>query len=248
MNIPRVGIVVNARLCDILTTKQQRSIPLKEVFYLNNKHQTTTKKQKPNNTHNYLQTAHKRLYGVSMTKQKHYSIQQLAKESNIPASTVRYYRSEYKEYFPSTRLKGSKYPVYDHECLDVLKTIRDLLNEGKNKHEVVELLDKKYTPIMDAELDEPTKEQHNKQQVSNKEIATTNEQGVSIMQTLKQMSYFNENQLQLTEYYKKQSEQQREIIGELQKTNQQQQKTIKELERELKNASKTGFISKLFGN
>jgi DNA-binding transcriptional MerR regulator len=181
-----------------------------------------------------------------MTKQKHYSIQQLSKETNIPASSVRYYKKEYSTYFAYTRLEGSKYPVYDSECIEVLKTIRKALKLDKTKHEVIEELDNKFTPIINIETDGSTKPQHNNKQPSNKEIATTEKPSVSVMQTLKQMSYFNENQLQLTEYYKKQSEQQREIIEELTILTTSQKKLIEELEKELDKLEKPSLFNKIF--
>lgn len=181
-----------------------------------------------------------------MTKQKHYSIQQLSEATNIPASSVRYYKKEYGDYFPSTKLEGSKYPVYESECLEVLKTIREALDSGKNKHEVIEILNDKFTPIINVEIDESAKPQRKNKQISNKEITTTEKPNVSVMQTLNQMSVYNENQLQLTEYYKKQSVQQKEIIEELTTTTETQKQRLQELEKEVERLQKPSLLSKIF--
>ena len=183
-----------------------------------------------------------------MTKQKHYSIQQLSDTSKIPASTVRYYKKEYGDYFPFIRLEGSKYPVYEKECLEVLKTIRKELELGRNKHEVIETLNEKFTPIINIDTDESAKPQLKNKQVSDKEITTTEKPSVSIMQTLKQMSVFNENQLQLTEFYKRQTTQQKEIIEELTATTATQQQRLQELEKEVERLEKPSLFDKLFNH
>lgn len=174
-----------------------------------------------------------------MPKQKLYSIQELSEQTKIPASTVRYYRDEYKEYFPSTRPEGARYPVYEKECLEVLGVIREGLQEGLQKHEVIKKLNNKFTPIYDGNSDKAAKEHGGNQQTSNKQLATNESQSPNVMQTLNQMATFNDNQVQLTEHYKKQAEQQRGVIENLEATKEVQLERIEDLERRLKEVTRT---------
>lgn len=177
-----------------------------------------------------------------MTKTINYSISELAKESKIPASTVRYYRDAYSEYFSSTRLPGSRYPVYDKECINVLKAIQKALKEGKKKHEVIAEIGKKFTPIYNGESDESAKPQANNEQTNNKQLATNEAQGLNVMQTMQQMAKFNENQLQLTEHYKTQADKQKDVIEELTSANEAQTEHIKELESKISRLQRPSFL------
>lgn len=184
-----------------------------------------------------------------MSKQKNYSLQQLSKETKIPESSVRYYRKQYNEYFPSTRLDGKKHPVFDRECIEVLKVIRKASDNGKEKHEILQLLGDKFSPIYDAETDKPAKEQNSNQQTHHKTLATTNPQAFlppNFLATMKQMQEFNDNQTQLTGHYQTQNNQQADLIGDLKTKNDDLEKENKELKQQLKTANKPGILKKIF--
>jgi DNA-binding transcriptional MerR regulator len=182
-----------------------------------------------------------------MKHQKTYSLQQLAKATGIPDSTVRYYQKNYSEYFPRTRVEGSKHPVYEAECIGVLELIREALESGKSKHDVLQSLGEKYTPIYEDESDTVANRQHSKQQTSNNEIATTNQQPPNFMQTIKQLVDFSDNQAQLTEHYQIQNEQQRKLIEELQRKNSELTARLSDAEAELKQNKKPSFLKRIVG-
>jgi DNA-binding transcriptional MerR regulator len=154
-------------------------------------------------------------YSGFMTTQKTYSLEQLSVASKIPASTVRYYSKNYSQYFPSTRPEGAKNAVFDSECLDVLKTIRKHQKSGLNKAQILSELAKRFSPIYDNNADMATNQQAASEQPSNKQLATTTPQIPNVMQTINQLAEFSDNQVQLTEHYRKQNEQQRQLIDEL---------------------------------
>lgn len=155
------------------------------------------------------------LYAVLMQKQNHYSLQQLSVASNIPPSTVRYYSKQYSQYFPNTRPEGSKNPVFDPECLEVLRTIRKYQKDGLSKAEITMELNKKFSSFIDESADTAINPQAATKQASDKQLATTGQQVPNVMQTISQLAEFSDNQVQLTEHYRKQNEQQRQLINEL---------------------------------
>jgi DNA-binding transcriptional MerR regulator len=150
-----------------------------------------------------------------MTKSKDYSIQQLSKETKIPASTVSYYAKQYSEYFHPTRPDGAKYPVFDPECIEVLEVVRKGQKDRLSKPQITEQLAKKFSPIYEQKGDDSTSQQSTNKQASNKSIATTTQQVPNLMQTVNQLAEFSSNQVQLTEHYRLQNQQQSELIKEL---------------------------------
>jgi DNA-binding transcriptional MerR regulator len=169
-----------------------------------------------------------------MKKQNHYSLQQLSNETQIPASTVRYYSKQYKEFFPNTRPEGSKNPVFDHECIEVLETIRKHQKDGLSRAEIILKLNKKFSPIIDQRADTATSEQATSEQAHNKQLATTNQQIPNVMQTISQLAEFSDNQVQLTEHYRLQNQQQGELIKELTKKTADLENEVLELKAENK--------------
>lgn len=174
-------------------------------------------------------------------KQNYYSLQQLAEISKIPASTVRYYRKQYKQFFPYTSLEGSKNPLFDSECIDVLKMIRKLLKQGNNRQQTIAELENKFSPIIDqTETPASTATQqvpqtnNNKQTIKNTQLLANSQQPSNIIELINNPLDFVKNQLQMTDYYKTQANQQFELIEKLQTENNRLQELIKALEEENK--------------
>lgn len=170
-----------------------------------------------------------------MATKKYYSLQQLAKATGIPDSTVRYYAKTYSEYLPSSRLKGKKYPVYDHEAIEVLKTIREAQNDNIEKPEIEIILMDKFSFIDQT----PQGNKPAKQQLSNKQKTAINPQ-LPAMQIASQFTNFIENQTKLTEHFRGQSNIQSEVIEQLKEENKKLQlenlklkQEVEELERKI---------------
>ena len=128
------------------------------------------------------------------------TLQQLSKLTKIPHSTVRYYRDSYGEFMPSSHVEGTKRVLYSSECVSVLKDIRKAQNEGLAGHEIHDLLASKYQRVYNA-----------------KSLATRQQQtsGSELVASESQTHVFNISQVQLTEHYKLQSIEQREVIEQL---------------------------------
>lgn len=73
-----------------------------------------------------------------MYRVQHYSIGQLAKEANVPTSTVRYYERR-KLLQPASR-SNSNYRIYNHSSLERLMFIRSAKNAGFTHSDIESLL------------------------------------------------------------------------------------------------------------
>lgn len=69
---------------------------------------------------------------------KYYSIADIARELDIPESTVRYYRDRFKNYVPAVKKGGRK--VYDNQALEALRIIAEGLRKGETAATVEEQL------------------------------------------------------------------------------------------------------------
>lgn len=167
------------------------------------------------------------------------TLQQLSKLTKIPHSTVRYYRDSYGEFLPSSHVEGTKRVLYSSECVDVLKAIRKAQNEGLAAHEIHDLLASKYQRVYNAKS--VAKKQ---QQTSGSELVASESQA-HVMQAIKQLHEFNTSQVQLTEHYKLQSIEQREVIEQLT----QQIAVLKESNRDGDDTQEErgGLLKRLFG-
>lgn len=178
-----------------------------------------------------------------MTNNKHYSLQQLAKITKIPDSTVRYYSKTYSDFMPSSRLKGKKYLVYEHEAIEVLKTIRTAQKDNKSKEEVEEILYEKFNFVnQNKQSNKPAEQQSS----NNKKPATIPQ--IPTMQIASQFTNFIENQTRLTEHYRGQSNTQQEIIEELKENNKHLATANEELRKEIEELKKREkpFFKNLF--
>lgn len=139
-----------------------------------------------------------------MPKQKLYSIQQIAKRLDIPTSTVAYYRKNYADFMPSTRLKGKRYPMYEEQTIEVVALIRELTQQNKEQHEVLEVLEQKYPSVIDrTEENSPIEQQTNEQPTTI--LATTQKQGEIISSLIGQQTQLIQAQNATLEGYKQQT-------------------------------------------
>jgi DNA-binding transcriptional MerR regulator len=79
---------------------------------------------------------------------KYYSIADIARELNLPESTVRYYRDRFKNYVPATRKGGRKF--YDQEALAALRMAAESLRNGETAEAVKEQLALHFGEIIDS--------------------------------------------------------------------------------------------------
>ena len=89
-----------------------------------------------------------------MKKTNLFTISDIANSTNLPASTVRYYKDNYKEFYPSQNLRGKRYPLYEKQCLKVTEIIRDMYNDGKEKHDIYKHLEGQFQPLIDLSDDD----------------------------------------------------------------------------------------------
>ena len=178
-----------------------------------------------------------------MSKTKPLTVGELTKATKIPASTIRYYINNYSEYLHGSLVEGTKTVVYDPESMDVLKAIRKAQNEGKKKHEILKSLRGKFTQTYDGEK----KSQGDNKQHNNKQLATHTSQHPQLIQTIKQLSEFLENQVQLTGHYQEQNRQQKQTLGDLLEENKELRAKISEL-RVTGGNPKRSLLSRLIGN
>jgi len=122
-----------------------------------------------------------------MSKQNLYSLQQIAERLKLPQSTVAYYRKNYAEFMPSTRVKGKRYPLYEDQASEVVSLVRELSEAGKQQHEIIEELEKKYPSVIDRTGENSTNEQQTDQQ-STTILATTQKQSEIISSLIGQQT------------------------------------------------------------
>lgn len=79
---------------------------------------------------------------------KYYSIADIAKELNLPESTVRYYRDRFKNYVPGTK-KGQR-KFYDDQALEALRIIAEGLRKGETAATVEDHLSLIYSQTIDT--------------------------------------------------------------------------------------------------
>jgi DNA-binding transcriptional MerR regulator len=80
---------------------------------------------------------------------KYYSIADIAKELNLPESTVRYYRDRFINYVPAVKKGGRKY--YEQEALEALRIAAEGLRKGEPAATVEEQLSLYFTQTIDTE-------------------------------------------------------------------------------------------------
>ena len=150
-----------------------------------------------------------------MSKQQLYSLQQIAKRLNIPTSTVAYYRKNYADFMPSTRLKGKRYPMYEEQAVDVVALVRELAEKNTEQHEILSALEAKYPPIIDRTDENSATEQQTNEQ-STTILATIQKQPEIISRLIGQQTELIKAQDTTLEAYKNQLVEKERIIKELQ--------------------------------
>jgi DNA-binding transcriptional MerR regulator len=149
-----------------------------------------------------------------VVKQKLYSLQQIAKSLNIPQSTVAYYRNNYADFMPSTRLKGKRYPLYEEQAIEVVRLVRELSEKGKEQHEILIALEAKYPPVIDKSGENDSNEQQTNQQPTTM-LATTQNQGEIISRLIGQQTDLIRSQDTTLEAYRNQLGEKERRIEEL---------------------------------
>jgi len=79
---------------------------------------------------------------------KYHSIADIAKELNLPESTVRYYRDRFKNYVPAVK-KGQR-KVYDDQALEALRIIAEGLRKGETAATVEDHLSLNFSQTIDS--------------------------------------------------------------------------------------------------
>jgi len=86
-----------------------------------------------------------------------YTINQIAKDLNIPETTARRYTVTFKEFFPS-RTFGGRYDKYHEKAIHIVGTIYDLYSQNKKAEEIRELLKNEFPIVIDIETDTKNEE------------------------------------------------------------------------------------------
>jgi hypothetical protein len=108
------------------------------------------------------------------------TLAEIAEQLRIPASTVRFYAKNYREFLPARKLEGERWEKYEDLAVDVIRLIADETKTGKNRTEVRSLLNKRFSPVYDAETGEEkgvtATEGQQQQPNNNMALATTLQQ------------------------------------------------------------------------
>jgi len=70
------------------------------------------------------------------------TLQDIATKLQLPPSTVRYYRQQYREFMPE--VKAGRYSKYQPEAVEIIKFIAAATTATKQQQEIKELLSAKY--------------------------------------------------------------------------------------------------------
>jgi DNA-binding transcriptional MerR regulator len=163
---------------------------------------------------------------------KLYTLSEIAQKTGLASSTVRYYKESYKDFYPSVKVEGKRYPLYEEQAIEVTNTIRELYNQDKEKHEILRRLESDFGVIINGD-DNDKKESKNNNNIG------ANKQGGNYAQVLAetgkkqlmnnynaQVSQLITSQDSLLSYYKRRNK-------ELEETLKGQEIEIKELKKEL---------------
>jgi DNA-binding transcriptional MerR regulator len=173
---------------------------------------------------------------------KLYTLSEIAQKTGLASSTVRYYKESYKDFYPSVKVEGKRYPLYEEQAIEVTNIIRESYNQDKEKHEILRRLESDFGVIINGN-DNDNKEPKNKNNVgANKQggnyaqvLAETNKK--QLMNNYNaQVSQLITSQDSLLSYYKRRNK-------ELEETLKGQEAEIKELKRELEDL-KEGVFNK----
>lgn len=202
---------------------------------------------------------------MSKTKEvKLYTLSEIAKKTGLASSTVRYYKENYKDFYPSVKVEGKRYPLFEEQAIEATNTIRELYQQDKEKHEILGRLEDDFGVIVNGNED-------NKEDSKNNNNTSANNQGGNYAQVLAetgkkqlmnnyntQVSQLITSQDSLLSYYKRRNKEledtlkEQELeIGELKHEKKELKESLSEREQEIKELRdklKPGFIGKIFNN
>jgi DNA-binding transcriptional MerR regulator len=193
-----------------------------------------------------------------MKNKKLFTISDIAELTNTPASTVRYYKDNYKEFYPSRNVKGKRYPVYEKQAIEVTELIRDMYSDNKEKHDIYKRLEGKYQPLIDLSDDDTGDNEKQPETATGGQptnnattaIETIDSQTKILYRLGVQQKEWIQNQDSLLEHYKKQTKRQNEVIQELEQDNETLRADLEETQQEierLKSRLKPSLLSKIIG-
>lgn len=73
----------------------------------------------------------------------------IASEADLSTSIVKYYMENYKEFFTPHTVEGSPHPVYGEDSIAIVKRIRELTQQNKNREQIKDILKEDYHPVID---------------------------------------------------------------------------------------------------
>ncbi len=69
-----------------------------------------------------------------------YSLAEIADNLEVPASTVRYHAKYYPEFLPTQEVEGERWPKYEEQALEVMRTILDGVADNLSREEIKDKL------------------------------------------------------------------------------------------------------------
>lgn len=121
------------------------------------------------------------------------SLQQIANKLKLPPSTVRYYAKNYKEYLPSRKIEGVRWPMYEESAENIIRLIAKETG-NKKVEQIKELLSAKHSPIYDG-VEDNDDDETGKSLLSDKGRQPSDNSALAT--TLQQMSWFTRESSEL---------------------------------------------------
>lgn len=191
-----------------------------------------------------------------------YTLSEIAQKTGLASSTVRYYKENYKDFYPSVSVEGKRYPLYEEQAIEATNLIRELYKQDKEKHEILRRLEDDFGVVVKGDRDD-------KRGVKNNNNTNANEQRGNYAQVLAetgkeqlmnnynaQVSQLITSQDSLLSYYKRRNKELEETLIQQEDEVKQLKETISELIdklnrkeetiKELKDRLEPGLIKKLF--
>jgi DNA-binding transcriptional MerR regulator len=151
------------------------------------------------------------------------TIAEIAKELNMPESTVRYYRDRFINYIPFTgKGRGRR---YRRETIDILRFIAEGFNRSLNAAEIEEGLSLMFARNVEVENETATTTAAAQQQPNLNEISVQVDMGEQFHELMNQVT----TTMQLMAHQKEEINELRNIVAELRKQQQEQSEYIDEL-------------------
>jgi len=158
-----------------------------------------------------------------------YTVNQVAKETEIPAETVRRYVRQYKNFLMVNRGERRSYLIHK-TSIDAIKRIRYLLDHGHQQEQIKDILQQTETITIQSD-DEQMKEN----------MLSIPDLHKSMLKQIKKLTEQTEQQIQMIDDLTKRLDQQRENIK---KRDEQLMNALNKIMED--NKKKKGFFSRLF--